>query len=111
METNKNLQRRTFLKGTLAATAASVVPFNILKAGPSPNSRLNIACIGVGRRGAAVAGGLAGTDNIVALCDVHEAWHKAAIANQKKLHGIKLWKDYRVMFGITGRKGVRDRFG
>ena len=104
METSMTLKRRTLLKGALAASVAVVTPFNILKAGPSPNSKLNIACIGVGRRGAGVAGGLAGTDNIVALCDVHEAWHKAAIANQKKLHGIKLWKDYRVMFDKIGKE-------
>lgn len=100
----KSIKRRDFLKGTLAASAIGVTPFNILRAGPSPNSKLNIACIGVGRRGAGVAAGMANTDNIVALCDVHEAWHKKAIANQKKLHGIKLWKDYRVMFDKIGQE-------
>jgi predicted dehydrogenase len=104
METNTNLKRRTFLKSTLIASAVGVAPFNILKAGPSPNSKLNIACIGVGGRGAGVAAGMANTDNIVALCDVDEAWHKRAIANHKKLHGIKLWKDYRVMFDKLGKE-------
>jgi len=98
------LERRNFLKGALAASAAGIAPFNILRAGPSPNSKLNIAAIGVGRRGAGVAAGMAGNDNIVALCDVHEAWHKKAIAGQKKLHGIKLWKDYRVMFDKLGKE-------
>ena len=74
METNKPVERRTFLKGILAASAVGVAPFNILKAGPSPNSKLNIAAIGVGGRGAGVAGGMAGTDNIVALCDVDEVF-------------------------------------
>ncbi len=104
MTENRNVNRRTFLKGSLIATAAGLPSFNILKAGPSPNSKLNIACIGVGRRGAGVAAGMAGTDNIVALCDVHESWHKTAIANQTKLHGIKLWKDYRVMFDKIGKE-------
>ena len=102
MKTNKTLERRIFLKGILAASTVGVAPFNILKAGPSPNSKLNIACIGVGGRGAAVAAGMAGTDNIVALCDVHESWHKRAIATQKALHGITLWADYRVMFDKIG---------
>lgn len=96
--------RRRFLKSALAASAAGIAPFNILKAGPSPNSKLNIAAIGVGRRGAGVAGGMAGTDNIVALCDVHEAWHRKAVSGQKNLHGIKLWKDYRVMFDKMGKE-------
>ena len=47
----KSMNRRNFLKGTLAASAISVAPFNTLKAGPSPNSKLNIACVGVGRQG------------------------------------------------------------
>ena len=84
MSMPQNLKRRTFLKSALAASAAGVAPFNILKAGPSPNSKLNIACIGVGRRGAGVADGMAATDNIVALCDVHEAWHKKAIAEAEE---------------------------
>jgi len=104
METNRNLKRRSFLKGILAASSVGVAPFNILQAGPSPNSKLNIACIGVGGRGAGVAGGMANTDNIAALCDVHEGWHKRAIARQKKLHGIKLWTDYRVMFDKIGQE-------
>ncbi|TWT78862.1 Inositol 2-dehydrogenase [Planctomycetes bacterium CA13] len=104
MQTSNKVKRRTLLKGALAASAAGLAPFNILKAGPSPNSKLNIACIGVGGRGSAVAGGMAGTDNIVALCDVHESWHKAAIAKQPRLQGIKLWKDYREMFDKVGKE-------
>lgn len=104
MKTNPALKRRTFLKAALASTGAGLAPFNILNAGPSPNGKLNIACVGVGRRGAGVAAGLAGTDNIVALCDVHETWHEAAIAKQPKLHGIKLWKDYRMMFDQIGNE-------
>jgi predicted dehydrogenase len=102
MKANPRIMRRTFLKNALAATGAGLAPFSILKAGSSPNSKLNIACIGVGQRGSGVAAGLAGTDNIIALCDVHETWHRAAIANQPKLQGIKLWKDYRVMFDRIG---------
>lgn len=104
MSNDRTLPRRTFLKGSLAASAAGVAPFNILRAGPSPNSKLNIACIGVGRRGAGVAGALAASDNIVALCDVHESWHRKAIGNNKSLQGIKLWKDYREMLDKIGKE-------
>jgi predicted dehydrogenase len=99
-----DIKRRSFLQGALAASAAGIAPFNILRAGPSPNRKLNIACIGVGGRGAAVAAGMAGGDNIVALCDVHESWHKKSIAGTKSLHGIKLWQDYRVMFDKIGKE-------
>lgn len=104
MNTIPSLTRRTFLRGTVGVSAATLAPFRILRAGPSPNGKLNIACIGVGGRGAAVAASLAATDNIVALCDVHEEWHRKAIAGHKALHGIKLWKDYRVMFDKIGNE-------
>ena len=100
----KSMKRRDFLKSTLAASAVGVVSFNILKAGASPNSKLNIACIGVGSQGSSNAEYLAGTDNVIALCDVDEAWHKRHIANRSNLHGIKLWTDYRVMFDKIGKE-------
>jgi predicted dehydrogenase len=99
----KSIKRRDFLKGALAASAVGVAPFNILKAGPSPNSKLNIAAIGVGLQGSGNAEYLARRDNVIALCDVDKAWHKDAIAKKKNLHGIKLWADYRVMFDKIGK--------
>jgi len=98
-----SLSRRNFLKSVLAASAVGTAPFNILKAGPSPNSKLNIACIGVGMQGSGNAEYLAGTDNVIALCDVDDAWHAKQIANRPSLHGIKLWTDYRVMFDKIGK--------
>ena len=47
----KSIERRSFIKTTVAASAFGVAPFNILPAGPSPNSKLNIACVGVGGQG------------------------------------------------------------
>ncbi len=100
----KSMRRRDFLKSTLAASAVGVAPFNILKAGASPNSKLNIACIGVGMQGSSNAEYLAGTDNVIALCDVDEAWHGKQIKSRTSLHGIKLWTDYRVMFDKIGKE-------
>ena len=40
MNTNQHLKRRTFLKSALAASAAGVAPFNILRAGSSANSKV-----------------------------------------------------------------------
>jgi predicted dehydrogenase len=97
------MNRRDFLKTTLGATALGVAPFNIGRAGPSPNDKLNIAVIGCGRQGGDNARMLAQTDNIIAICDCHESWHKKAISRHKPLHGIKLWKDYRRMFDKIGK--------
>jgi predicted dehydrogenase len=98
----KPITRRQFLKSSLAASAAVVAPFNILPAGASPNSKLNIACIGVGGQGGGDASGFLKTDNVIALCDVDEPWHKHRNAKRPELHGIKLWKDYREMFDKIG---------
>ncbi|MHC4683925.1 MAG: twin-arginine translocation signal domain-containing protein, partial [Planctomycetota bacterium] len=86
----KSMRRRDFLKGAVAASAVGVAPFNILKAGPSPNSKLNIAAIGVGQQGSGNADYLTRSNNVIALCDVDQAWHGKAIAGKKSLHGIKL---------------------
>lgn len=99
----KSMRRRDFLKSTLAASAVGVAPFHILKAGPSPNSKLNIACIGVGMQGSSNAEYLAGTDNVIALCDVDSDWCGKQIRSRTNLHGIKLWTDYRVMFDKIGK--------
>jgi len=97
------MKRRKFIKISTVASACAIAPFNILKAGPSPNEKLNIAVIGVGGQGAGNAQALSKTDNIVAFCDVHESWHKRAISRYKDLQNVKLWKDYRVMFDKIGK--------
>ena len=100
----KSMKRRSFLKRTLAASAATAAPLRILNAGPSPNSKLNIACIGVGSMGSGDSSYLARDNNVIALCDVDEARHKKCTARKTNLHGIKLWKDYRVMFDKIGKE-------
>ena len=60
----------------------------------SPNSKLNIAIIGCGGRG---AGDMAGvmTENIVALCDVNQKNLDAAAA---KAPGAKKFADFRKLY-------------
>jgi hypothetical protein len=60
----------------------------------SPNSRLNIAVIGVGGRGGSNLAGVAG-ENIVALCDVNANNLKVAAA---KHTGAKQFRDFRKMY-------------
>ena len=102
----KSIDRRGILKTGLAASALGIAPFNILKAGPSPNSKVNIACIGVGNQGGIEVDLLARADNVnlVGLCDVDEAWYKSRNGDRKNLQKIKLWKDYRVMFDKIGKQ-------
>jgi len=95
-----SLTRRTFLKGALAAAAAAPT---VVRAGPAPSNRLNVACVGVGRMGSGDAYTIAQLENVVALCDVDEAWHKKHVARFDCLKGVKLWTDYRVMFDRIGK--------
>ncbi|MHC5056017.1 MAG: Gfo/Idh/MocA family protein [Planctomycetota bacterium] len=99
----KPLTRRGFMKGAISVGALTILPERVW-AGPSPNGKLNIAVIGVGRQGSDNARALSQTDNIIALCDCHESWHKKAIRRHKVLHGVKLWKDYRRMFDRIGEE-------
>ncbi|HNY78653.1 MAG: Gfo/Idh/MocA family oxidoreductase [Sedimentisphaerales bacterium] len=66
------IDRRTFLKTSAAVGAGvTILKSGILKAGSSPNEKLNIAVIGVRGRGHANLNGVK-EENIVALCDVNE---------------------------------------
>jgi len=66
------MHRRTFLKHSAAlGTGLTILNSGILKAGNSPNEKLNVAVIGVAGRGGANLNHVKG-ENIVALCDVNE---------------------------------------
>ena len=69
------MKRRTFLrKSASAAFGFQVVSSHVLRAAEgqsTPNNKIRIAAIGVGGRGGANLGAMAGED-IVALCDVDE---------------------------------------
>lgn len=75
-------QRRKFIKNTLALGALAIVPSHFVLGGPdakgrkrpaAPSDKVNLACCGIGHRGASVIDGLYGTGlaNVVALCDVN----------------------------------------
>ncbi len=88
------LSRRQFLKQAAVATGASVLAAPAILRGQNLNSKLNIACIGVGGRG---AGNLSAVSNhnIVALCDVYEpAIERAAMTFPKARKEV----DFRKLF-------------
>ncbi len=93
---SSSLSRRGFLYRTSAVAASlSVVPASILGRGATPPSgKLNVACIGVGGRGAASVGGVRG-ENIVALCDVDVSRAAAARGKNPK---AAFFQDFRRMF-------------
>ncbi|MCY3017707.1 MAG: Gfo/Idh/MocA family oxidoreductase, partial [Planctomycetota bacterium] len=88
--------RRNFLKaGAVAGAGVLILRSGMLRGADAPSNKLNIACIGVGGRGAADMGGVAG-ENIVALCDLNEQ-NLAAAA--KKYPKAQTYADWRKCLG------------
>jgi predicted dehydrogenase len=89
---NLRMKRRTFLKNsTIAGAGLVILKSGILKAGNSPNEKLNIAVIGVRGRGGANLNGVK-SENIVALCDVND---KNLAAAAKEFPGATTYVDWR----------------
>lgn len=92
-----SFSRRKFVKGSAAVAAFTIVPRHVL-GGPghiSPSDKLNIACIGIGGKGATDVKGVS-SENIVALCDVDFSYRRApGILNE--FPKAKQYKDFRVM--------------
>jgi len=78
----------------LTTGAALLTAPNILRAGPSPNGKLNIAGIGVGGKGYHDIGAVP-SEQIVAICDVDQ--QKLARA-AKKFSDARTYSDYRELF-------------
>ena len=70
----RQLTRRDFLRNTAWSGASLILLADSrLVRGTQANSRLDVAGIGVGGRGAADVNGVGASENIVALCDVDQA--------------------------------------
>ena len=89
---SSGVTRRGFNAGLLAAAAAGTAPAFLR--GQNLNSKLNIAVIGAGGRGAADTGEVI-SENIVALCDVDE---KRLTAASHRLPKAEKFVDFRKLF-------------
>jgi hypothetical protein len=103
--------RRTFLKSSAVAAAAFTLPcFSIGQSGVSPNSKINVACVGIGNRGFFAVSELMKDPrvNLVAFCDVDQTLvaetHKKGAELKKTaeltcadLTTVPVFKDYREM--------------
>lgn len=112
------VSRRSFIKSsTLAAAAVSFPRFSLGQAGLAANSKINVACIGIGNRGFYAVSELMKDPrvNIVAVCDVDQVlingtYKKAAELKSKSqlgcadLTAATLFADYREMFAKIGGK-------
>lgn len=110
-QSRTGFNRRSFLKGVLASGAASVLTPRLLRAAQAatapqatPNARVNVACCGIGNRGADNIRELQNTGmaNIVALCDTdigapHTTRSLSAYPDAKR------FQDFRKMFDAMAR--------
>lgn len=97
-----NLQRRSFLKGSLATGALTVFSPNILRAASTDKVRL--ACVGIGNRGADVIRDInkTGLAEIVALCDT-DMGSKPTEPILKMFPNVPRFQDFRKMFDKMGK--------
>ncbi|WP_040303246.1 Gfo/Idh/MocA family oxidoreductase [Algoriphagus machipongonensis] len=103
---NKN--RRNFIKtSALSAAGISFVPSSVFGkplGHVAPSDKVDLACCGIGNRGAQIINALydTGLCNIVALCDVDMgAPHTQEIMN--KFPNAKRFQDFREMFDQFGK--------
>ena len=95
-DTQPLMTRRQFVGGAALSTAAFMVaPSSALglRAGTSPNEKLNLAGIGIGGQGHSDLRSME-SENIVALCDVDWAYADGVF---KHYPNAKKFKDYRQM--------------
>ena len=96
------VNRREFIK--TSSLAAGVLAFGMptLVRGQNLNSKLNIACIGIGGKGRSDTDACAG-ENIVALCDVDTS-SEAYETQTRKYPSAKFYKDFRQMLDQMGNQ-------
>jgi predicted dehydrogenase len=104
MKTNHSVSRRTFLQTASALTLGTVCAPAVL-ADRSPNSKLNIAVVGVGGRGgdniAEMVNQTQGSEKLLAFCDVNS---KTLAAQSDKYKVEHRYKDYRTMLDEKGKE-------
>src|ERR1043165_4036691 len=98
------ISRRHFFYGSLLAGAVPVGGFGStpslkIMGYKSPNEKLNIASIGAGGKAASDIRGCAGSENIVALCDVDD---KSATRIFNEFEKPPKYKDFRKMLDKEG---------
>ena len=96
---NTSTNRRRFLKTTAAATFGfQVVPSRVFGA----NSKVQLACVGVGGKGSSdIAGNQKAGAAVVGLCDIDR---QRLTGSAKKYPGAKTFTDFREMYESLGDK-------
>jgi hypothetical protein len=96
------IDRREFIKTSSLAAGTLVFGVPALLRGQNLNSKLNIACVGIGGKGRSDTDACA-DENIVALCDV-DSGSVAYQTQTKKYPNAKFYKDFRQMLDQMGNQ-------
>ena len=98
--------RRSFLKSGAALGGMMILPTWSIGKTKGPNSKLNVAFVGVGGRGEAAVNQISKLKdeaNLAAFCDVlddgdlGQKWYKSASYSYKRFPHVPRFRDYRVM--------------
>ena len=95
------INRRNFIKSAAAASGLMLLPAWAAGKGKGPNSKFNVAIIGVGGRGgSAVKAFMESPEvNVAAFCDVDD---DRAAGFYKKYPNVQRFRDFRVMLDKAG---------
>jgi len=98
------ISRRLFVKRGLQAGALTVLTPRLLRAAAGANGRVNVACCGIGARGAEDVKALHATGlvNIVALCDT-DMGAKPTLGVLKQFPNVPRFQDFRQMLDKMGK--------
>jgi predicted dehydrogenase len=100
----RGITRRTFLaRAAAAAGTVTILPGHVW-AGPSPNGKVNLACVGISARGGAISEWIGGKSiaNVVALCDI-DSDEKRAGKTIRKFSKAPRFQDFREMLDKKGK--------
>lgn len=105
------LDRRSFLKGVVAVGALELLPTSFVFGAASrqrrisPSEKINLACVGIGNRGADDLKSMRATGlvNIVALCDT-QMGAKHTVGSINSCPGVPQFRDFRTMFDKMGKE-------
>lgn len=94
----KQPSRRDFLHAAGMTAGVLIAGFPAITRSQSPNSKLNIGCVGVGGRGGHNSGQMAG-ENVVAICDVNA---RNLASAKERFPGARAYSDFRKMLEKKG---------
>ncbi len=105
------INRRTFLKGMVAAGVTPLLPATFVFGAAenlrrfSANDKVNVACVGIGNRGSDDVKAMQATGlvNIVAFCDT-EMGAKHTLGSLKDHPNVPQFRDFRTMFDKMGKE-------